>query len=94
VSKVRGEHQREDREQVLDRLKDKLPGFNRRRLLLAASKFGTLSTQKKLKRLLEIAESKEHDDAQQLDIHPGAFNELSNTRRRILQLKSPPHPVD
>lgn len=50
----------EDREQVLDRLKDKLPEFNRRRLLLAASKFGTLSTQKKLKRLLEIADSNEH----------------------------------
>jgi hypothetical protein len=43
----------EDRDQVLMRLKGKLPEFNRRRLLLSASRYGTLSTQKKLERLLE-----------------------------------------
>lgn len=49
----------EDRDQVLMRLKSKLPGFNRRRLLLAARRYGTLSAQKKLDRLLssETAES-------------------------------------
>ncbi len=50
----------EDRDQVLMRLKDKLPEFNRRRLLLAASRYGTLSTQKKLKLLLE----KDNDQTQ------------------------------
>lgn len=43
----------EDRAQVMMRLKSKLSEFNRRRLVLAASRYGTLSTQKKLKLLLE-----------------------------------------
>jgi len=43
----------EDRVQALKRLKTKLPTYNRRRLLIAASKYGTLATQKKLKQLLE-----------------------------------------
>lgn len=43
----------EDRDQILKKLKDKLQDFNRRRLLLSASRYGTLSTQKKLKHLLE-----------------------------------------
>jgi hypothetical protein len=38
----------EDRDQVLERLKAKLPDFSRRKLLLASSRYGTLSTQKKL----------------------------------------------
>ncbi len=42
----------EDRDRVLANLKVKLPEFNRRKLLLAAARFGTLSTQKKLEVLL------------------------------------------
>ena len=38
----------EDRDQVLVNLKEKLQEFNRRKLLLAASRYGTLSTQRKL----------------------------------------------
>ena len=38
----------EDRDQVLVNLKTKLHEFNRRKLVLAASRYGTLSTQKKL----------------------------------------------
>lgn len=43
----------EDREEVLKRLQEKLPEFNRKRLLMAASRYGTLSTQRKLEHLLE-----------------------------------------
>lgn len=42
----------EDRDQVLVNLKEKLPGFNRRKLLLAASRYGTMSTQRKLEKLM------------------------------------------
>lgn len=38
----------EDREQVLVNLKKRLVEFNRRKILIAASRYGTLSTQKKL----------------------------------------------
>mgnify|MGYP001594433005 CR=1 FL=1 len=38
----------EDRDQILVNLKEKLPEFNRRKLLLAAACYGTISTQKKL----------------------------------------------
>ena len=47
----------EDRDQVAERLKRKLKDFNRRRLLHAASHYGTLSTQRKLDRLLVQAEA-------------------------------------
>lgn len=43
----------EDRLQVLERLKAKLPSYNRRRLLISASKYGTIASQRKLKLLLE-----------------------------------------
>ena len=46
----------EDREQVVTRLKDKLHEFNRRKLLHAASRYGTLSTQKKLQSLMADAQ--------------------------------------
>jgi hypothetical protein len=49
----------EDRQQVLTTLKQKLAGFNRRRLLIASSKYGTLSSQKRLKRLLECGDELE-----------------------------------
>ncbi len=42
----------EDREQILNRLKLKLPELNRRRLNYAALHYGTLATQKKLKDLI------------------------------------------
>lgn len=47
----------EDRQQVMEALKQRLPGFNRRRLLLASAKYGKRSTQKRLKRLLEGVEN-------------------------------------
>ena len=43
----------EDREHVLGNLKAKLSEFNRRKLLLAVSRYGTLSTQKKLKTMMK-----------------------------------------
>ncbi len=43
----------EDRETLLERLKEKLPTFNRAKLNNAASRFGTLSAQKKLKTLMQ-----------------------------------------
>ena len=46
----------EDRLQVLERLRLKLPDYNRRRLLMASSKYGTISSQKKLKQLLEAVD--------------------------------------
>ena len=42
----------EDREQVLVNLKAKLSEFNRRKLLLSVSRYGTLSTQKKLRTMI------------------------------------------
>ena len=42
----------EDREQVLTRLRQKLPQFNRARLLFSVAHYGTLSTQKRLKSLI------------------------------------------
>jgi len=47
----------EDREQILNRLREKLPRFNVRRLNHAASHYGTLSTQKRLTSLLEARET-------------------------------------
>lgn len=47
----------EDRNQVVERLKSKLSDFNRRKLLHAASRYGTLSTQKKLESLMTSAET-------------------------------------
>ncbi len=47
----------EDREQLVERLKGKLSDFNRRKLLHAASRYGTLSTQKKLDALITSAET-------------------------------------
>jgi hypothetical protein len=47
----------EDRDQVVERLKSKLSDFNRRKLLHAASRYGTLSTQKKLDALMTSAET-------------------------------------
>lgn len=42
----------ENREQVLERLKEKLSEFDSRKLAYAANHYGTLSTQKRLKELL------------------------------------------
>jgi hypothetical protein len=42
----------ENREQVVGRLKRKLADFNRRKLLYAATHYGKLSTQKRLKTLM------------------------------------------
>ena len=42
----------EDRDQVMVKLQERLPEFNRRKLLLAASRYGTLSTQKKLEAMM------------------------------------------
>lgn len=47
----------EDRDQVVERLKGKLSDFNRRKLLHAASRYGTLSMQKKLEALMMSAET-------------------------------------
>jgi hypothetical protein len=47
----------EDRDQVVDRLKGKIAGFNRRKLNYAAAHYGTLSTQKKLEALIEVSDS-------------------------------------
>lgn len=44
----------EDHNQILVNLKEKLIEFNRRKLLLSASRYGTLSTQKKLKFLINM----------------------------------------
>jgi hypothetical protein len=49
----------EDRLQVLINLKQRLAGFNRRRLLLASSKYGTISTQKRLNRLLKASDERD-----------------------------------
>ncbi|MBK7959898.1 MAG: hypothetical protein IPK04_00910 [Bdellovibrionales bacterium] len=49
----------EDRDQVVERLRAKLKEFNRRKLLHAASRYGTLSTQKKLEALMTSAETKD-----------------------------------
>lgn len=43
----------EDRESLLKKLQEKLPTYNRAKLHKAASRFGTLSTQKKIKALLQ-----------------------------------------
>jgi len=43
----------EDRDQVLERLRSKLPEFQARKLRHAATHYGTLSTQKTLKKLME-----------------------------------------
>jgi hypothetical protein len=42
----------EDREQIIERLGKKLSEFDRKRLLYSAHRFGTISTQKKLKALM------------------------------------------
>lgn len=47
----------EDRDQVVERLRARLKEFNRRKLLHAVSRYGTLSTQKKLESLMTSAET-------------------------------------
>lgn len=46
----------EDREQVLNHLRQKLPTFNSRRLKHASAHYGTISTQKKLEGLMKLNE--------------------------------------
>ncbi len=51
----------EDREQIVKNLSFKLKEFNRKKLLYAATHYGTLSTQKKLEGLIKSAETAEND---------------------------------
>ncbi len=51
----------EDREQIIDRLSFKLKEFNRRKLLYAATHYGTLSTQKKLESIMKAKGTTENE---------------------------------
>jgi hypothetical protein len=46
----------EDRQSLLKQLREKISSFNRRRLIFAASRYGTLSTQKRMATLFEESE--------------------------------------